>query len=96
MTVQWCVCDLDGTLLTNQHQISQENMAAIKRLHAKGIQFLLSTGRPDFWVKDVAAFSIAMGNAETALKQTAQFITRSNEEHGVAYAIDQWILKGIE
>lgn len=273
MTVQWCVFDLDGTLLNSQYRISRENIAAINRLQAEGIQFLLATGRPDFWVKEivdllqvqgpliacngavirnvpagnllryeamdasmvqsfadyclsrqidllayttdtvyytpnsqllrifldynrsapthyhvpviqlekgitwpakdvvkllgdsrelpldpefqellqdsritavssrpglldimardiskgnalsllaesgvidlsqtvvfgdnyndlsmfsVAGYGVAMGNAETALKEAARFITRSNEDHGVAYAIDQWILKGIE
>ena len=61
MTIQWCVCDLDGTLLNSHYRISRENMAAIKRLRAEGIQFLLATGRPDFWVKEIVDLLQAEG-----------------------------------
>ena len=37
--------DMDGTLLNKQMQISSENISAIKEAQAKGIEFLVSTGR---------------------------------------------------
>jgi Cof subfamily protein (haloacid dehalogenase superfamily) len=40
----------------------------------------------------VAGLSIAMGNADTVVKQLCKAVTLSNEENGVAYAIDQLIL----
>jgi Cof subfamily protein (haloacid dehalogenase superfamily) len=40
----------------------------------------------------VAGFSIAMGNADPAVKQLCNFVTLSNAENGVSYAIDKFIL----
>ncbi|SMQ68618.1 hypothetical protein SAMN05444673_1668 [Bacillus sp. OV166] len=40
----------------------------------------------------VAGFSIAMGNADTVVKQLCKAVTLSNAENGVSYAIDQFIL----
>lgn len=37
--------DMDGTLLNKQMQISSENIAAIKEVQAKGVEFLVATGR---------------------------------------------------
>ena len=36
--------------------------------------------------------SVAMGNAPQNLKDRAEYVTRSNEEDGIAYAVEQWIL----
>ena len=38
-----------------------------------------------------AGFGVAMGNATDVVKQQADFITRSNEEDGVAYAIREFM-----
>ncbi|MBA4602279.1 Cof-type HAD-IIB family hydrolase [Thermoactinomyces mirandus] len=37
-----------------------------------------------------AGLSIAMGNAEEYVKKACRYVTRSNDEHGVAYAISRW------
>jgi Cof subfamily protein (haloacid dehalogenase superfamily) len=37
---------------------------------------------------------IAMGNAKDVIKQAAVYVTRSNDQDGVAYAIDNFILAG--
>lgn len=37
--------DMDGTLLNSKMQISQKNIAAIKKAQANGIEFLIATGR---------------------------------------------------
>lgn len=39
------VSDLDGTLFNSRQQISPANIAAIKRLQASGIEFIVNTGR---------------------------------------------------
>jgi Cof subfamily protein (haloacid dehalogenase superfamily) len=39
-----------------------------------------------------AGLGIAMGNAEDEVKKEADFVTKSNDEDGVAYAIDKFIL----
>lgn len=38
-------CDMDGTLLNDQHVISHENAQAVKQLQQHGIEFLIATGR---------------------------------------------------
>jgi len=38
--------DMDGTLLNDYWRISDENVQAIKRAQAQGIQFMVATGRP--------------------------------------------------
>ena len=37
--------DMDGTLLGNNHDISEENLKAIRKAQSKGIKFAISTGR---------------------------------------------------
>ncbi|KGX90632.1 Cof-type HAD-IIB family hydrolase [Pontibacillus marinus] len=37
--------DMDGTLLNNEHEISPENQAAIKKAKAQGFHVVISTGR---------------------------------------------------
>lgn len=40
-----------------------------------------------------AGLGIAMGNAQDIVKETADWITSTNEENGVAKAIEKWVLK---
>ncbi|WP_409300589.1 phosphoglycolate phosphatase [Peribacillus sp. SCS-155] len=42
-----------------------------------------------------AGFGVAMGNAQDNVKDTADWITESNENDGVAIAIQQWILRTV-
>lgn len=39
-----------------------------------------------------AGFAVAMGNADEKTKSLADFVTKSNEEDGVAYAIESFVL----
>ncbi len=39
-------CDLDETLLNDQHQISQKDIESIKKATALGVKFVIGTGRP--------------------------------------------------
>lgn len=52
MKYKMFVCDLDGTLLNSKHQISQENINAIKKLDDKGIKFVVATGRTKYFLED--------------------------------------------
>lgn len=45
---------------------------------------------------EYAGLGVAMGNAEDEIKMLANFITKSNEEDGVAYVIDKFIINTIE
>jgi Cof subfamily protein (haloacid dehalogenase superfamily) len=39
-----------------------------------------------------SGLGVAMGNAPEDVRQLANVVTRSNDEHGVAYAIERWVL----
>ncbi|RCK09740.1 hypothetical protein DT075_34785 [Bacillus licheniformis] len=41
---------------------------------------------------NIAGLGVAMGNAQEIVKETADWITDSNIEHGVAKAIRHWVL----
>lgn len=46
MKYKLVVCDMDGTLLTSNHKISNITADIIKRIENKGIKFIIATGRP--------------------------------------------------
>ena len=43
-----------------------------------------------------AGLGVAMGNAFPEVKKAANFITKTNEQDGVAYIINKFILNGEE
>lgn len=43
--IQLIASDMDGTLLNDEMEISSENIAAIKKAQAAGIEFVVATGR---------------------------------------------------
>ena len=43
--IKLIAADMDGTLLSRNHTISKENVAAIKSAESKGIRFAIATGR---------------------------------------------------
>ena len=48
------VFDLDGTLLNDEHEISEENIASLERLKESGCKIAIATGRTDLLVKEYA------------------------------------------
>ena len=54
MDVECCVCDLDGTLLNSDRELSKETISAIRELKESGVTVVLATGRNDLYVKDIA------------------------------------------
>ena len=49
--IELFVTDMDGTLLDEKHNISPENLAALKELREKGTEVMIATGRLDSMVK---------------------------------------------
>lgn len=47
----------------------------------------------DLSMLEAAGIGVAMGNAVLAAKEAADRITKTNDEHGVAYALEEWVLK---
>ncbi len=52
----------------------------------------IGDGENDITMIEFAGLGIAMGNAKDALKEIADYVTESNDEDGVAKAIDKFIL----
>ncbi len=52
MKYKMFVSDLDGTLLDDNSKISKENIEAIKKLEAKGVKFVIATGRTKYILED--------------------------------------------
>ncbi|MDQ0252832.1 Cof subfamily protein (haloacid dehalogenase superfamily) [Evansella vedderi] len=46
MSYKLVVLDMDGTLLTNDHSVSDKNKESIHSFKKKGIDFILASGRP--------------------------------------------------
>ena len=53
---------------------------------------VVGDGQNDVYMFKVAGLSIAVGNASDEVKQAADHVTDSNEDDGVAKAIDRFIL----
>ena len=49
-------------------------------------------GENDISMIEKAGMGVAMGNAGDFLKEKADYVTLSNEESGVAYAINRFVL----
>ena len=43
-------------------------------------------------IMQAAAVGVAMGNASNEIKAIADFVTKSNNDSGVAYAIDKFVI----
>ena len=46
MNYKLVVCDMDGTLLTSNHRISDYTADIIKKIEDNGVKFIIATGRP--------------------------------------------------
>lgn len=49
-------------------------------------------GYNDLSMIEFAGFGVAMANAQEVVRKSAQYITRSNDEEGVAYAVERFLL----
>jgi Cof subfamily protein (haloacid dehalogenase superfamily) len=55
---------------------------------------VIGDGENDVDMFAQAGLSVAMGNANAAVKDAADFVTGSNEDDGVALAIERFVLRG--
>lgn len=64
-----------------------------KRLEISPSQVMaLGDGNNDISMLEYAGCSVAMGNASEPVKRAAKFVTRSNDDDGVAYAVEKFAL----
>ena len=50
-------------------------------------------GLNDYEMIESVGYGIAMGNAGDELKEKARFVTKPMKEDGIAYAVNEWIVK---
>ncbi|WP_346353943.1 HAD family hydrolase [Azotosporobacter soli] len=55
MKISWCVCDLDGSLLNNQGELTEETVQVLREIRENGVRLVLATGRSHLFVKKIAA-----------------------------------------
>lgn len=70
---------------------AMQQLLALLGLNKSQLAFC-GDGLNDLTLMRLAGLGIAMGNACEEIKSASGFITRSNEEDGVAYAIERFIL----
>lgn len=71
-------CDLDGTLLTDDKQITEENKRAIEQFREKGGHFVLSSGRPLAGVKPLIDKLNLHNNTDATLTYNGGVIALNN------------------
>ena len=54
----------------------------------------IGDGVADVTMLQLAGKSVAMGHAQDSVKVCADYVTGSNEEDGVAYALERYVMKG--
>lgn len=77
---------------------AQKGAAVARYARAKGIEMnevmVIGDSENDRSMLSVDfGYTVAMGNASESIKELAKFITKSNDEDGVAFAIENYVLK---
>lgn len=95
------ISQIDQVLITSSgennievnHQNAQKGIALLEYAKLRGLNAsevaAIGDNFNDESMIKMAGLGIAMGNANPQVKQLADFVTKSNKENGVAYAIDQ-------
>jgi hypothetical protein len=72
--VRLIAIDIDGTLLDSKFQVSETNLAALRRAHSLGVEIALATGRRYTFALPVArllGFDVAMISSNGAVTRTS-------------------------
>lgn len=69
--------DMDGTLLDDKHQISEENRVTLKKAHSKGITIALTTGR---LFASAKAYSDLLGFKVPIIASNGAYIRESDSD----------------
>jgi Cof subfamily protein (haloacid dehalogenase superfamily) len=82
----------DITMAAATKGIAVGKMARILDIEAKNIT-AIGDSENDLSMFRVAGTAIAMANAAEPVRRAAAFVTRGNDEHGVAYALEKILMK---
>ncbi len=95
--IRLLVCDIDGTLIDEKGELSEDNRQAIARLQEAGIGFTLATGRIDRTAQPIAeALSVSLpvitGNG-AVIKDLArdELLSLTPMDHGDTARVAAWL-----
>jgi len=95
--IKMIALDLDGTLLNSRKELSAENYRALEEAAARGIDpactMAMGDALNDLQLIQAAGISVAMDNGHPSVKAQADFVTRSCDEDGVAFAVRKFCLQ---
>lgn len=93
MSIKLLAIDMDGTCLNSRNRISEETLTWLRRAKSQHLSIradeiaCIGDGENDIPMFKNAGIRFAMGNASPALKACADRIVASNDDDGVAEAI---------
>ena len=97
MSYKLIALDIDGTLTNDDKEITERTRKALSRL--VGLTGLIrqeimacGDGMNDLAMIRFAELGVAMANAEPEVREAADFVTDSNNDDGVAKAVERFIL----
>jgi Cof subfamily protein (haloacid dehalogenase superfamily) len=73
-SVRLIAIDIDGTLLDSNFQVSERNLATLRRAHSQGVEIALATGRRHTFALPVAqalGFDVALISSNGAVTKTS-------------------------
>ena len=81
------------SIVSAQHRLSAAvNSTMVITYWEIGEQIYKACGENDRTMFEAAGLAVAMGNADEEIKAMADDVTLSNDEDGVAAAIEKWVL----
>jgi hypothetical protein len=75
LPVRLVAIDIDGTLLDSRYQLSAENLTALRRVHASGVDIVLTTGRRHAFALPIAqalGFDLWLMSSNGAITKSTQ------------------------
>lgn len=108
--IDFLLSDLDGTLLTPEHQVSPRSLAAIAALRERGVRFSVASSRPPLGMRDTLAqlrhdFPFAAFNGAAILAPDLTLLESLPLEAAVArrvladiagLGLSAWVFRGLE
>ena len=86
------VSDLDGTLLSFEKKVTQQDIAALKGLKENGVDVCLASGRMDVEIGEILTM---IGEKYHRISQNGAFINTDNDESLHALTFDNVIAKEV-
>ena len=90
-SVRLIAIDIDGTLLDSHFQVSERNLATLRRAHALGVEIALATGRRHMFALPVAqalGFDIALISSNGAVTRSSDGALFHRDQLPVASALE--------